>query len=174
MKSVIRLALTFVVMCTFVPVATASASVRPTAAKQKIQITSISEHCLDEFDEEDIIYIVEGAKVCNVSVRVQGRGSTKSKIALEYYNSDDGWTRSDWKVQTTTTAGRASFKLTVSFPNQSDDFCYEGDSYTHRFSVARAGRHKSFRSSSFEISYTSAENNPACLGSDSEDDYEYE
>ncbi len=174
MKSALRLTLVSLVICTLVPVASASASIHPSAAKQKFQITSISEHCLDEFDEEDIVYIVEGAKVCNVSVRVQGRGSTKSKIAVEHYDSDEGWMRSDWKVQTTTSAGRASFKLTVSFPNQSDDFCYEGDSYTHRFSVARVGRHKSFRSSTFEISYTSAENNPACLGSDSEDDYEYE
>jgi hypothetical protein len=174
MKSVVRLALTLVVMCTLVPVATASASVRPTAAKQKIQITSISAHCLDEFDEENIIYIIEGAKVCKISVRVQGRGSTKSKIALEYYDSDEGWARSGWKTQTTNTSGRATFPHTFNFPNQPGDSCYTGDSYSYRFAIAKAGRFKAFRSSAFEISYTSAENNPACLESDSEDDYEYE
>jgi hypothetical protein len=174
MKSVVRLALTFVVMCTLVPVTTASASVRPTAAKQKIQITSVSDHCLDEFDEEDIIYMTEGAKVCKIAVRVQGRGSTKSKISVEYYDSDDGWTKSTWKTQTTNTSGRVTFSHKVNFPDQPGDSCYTGDSFSYRFAIAKAGRFKAFRSSTFEISYTSAEDNPACLESDSEEDDYYD
>ena len=172
MKSIVRLTLTFLVMCTLVPVATASASNRPAVAKQRIQITSVSEHCLDEFEEEDIIYIVEGANVCKISVRVQGRGKTKSKIAVEYYDSDEGWTKTSWKTQTTNTAGRATFAHKVNFPDQPEDFCYTGERYTYRFSIAKTGKHKAFRSSTFEISYSSAEDNPAC--SDSDDDYDYD
>jgi hypothetical protein len=128
----------------------------------------------DEFDEEDIIYMIEGAEVCKIAVRVQGRGSTKSKIALEYYDSDEGWTKSSWKTQTTNTSGRVTFSHKVNFPNQPGDSCYEGDSYSYRFAIARAGRFKAFRSSTFEISYTSAEDNPACLDSESDDEYEDE
>lgn len=138
----------------------------PAAAKQSIRITSISDHCLDEFDEEDIIYVIEGAKVCKINIRVLGRGSLKSKVALEYYDSEDGWSRSSWKVQTTNAAGRAAFPLTITFPNQPEDDCYEGDAFTYRFAVAKNGKHKAFRSTSFDISYSSADTNPACLGYD--------
>ncbi len=138
----------------------------PAAAKQSVRITSISDHCLDEFDEEDIIYIIEGAKVCKIDIRVLGRGTLKSKVALEYYDSEDGWSRSSWKVQTTNTAGRATFPLTISFPNQPEDDCYESDAYTYRLAVAKNGKHKALKSTTFEISYTSADDNPACLGYD--------
>jgi hypothetical protein len=173
-KSFLRPSLVLLLICVFMPVTSAHATIHPSAVKQSIRITSISEHCLDEFDEEEIIYIIEGAKVCKISVRVQGRGSTKSKVALEYYDSDEGWTKSDWKTQTTNTSGRVTFTHKVNFPNQPGGFCYTGDSYSYRFAIAKAGRFKAFRSSSFEISYSSAENNPACLESDSDDDYEYE
>jgi len=146
--------------------ASVNAMTVPSAAKQSIRITSISAHCLDEFDEEDVIYVIEGAKVCKINIRVLGRGSLKSKVAIEYYDSEDGWSRSSWKVQTTNAAGRATFPMTISFPNQPEDDCYEGDTYSYRFAVAKNGKYKAFRSSAFDISFTSADNNPACAGYD--------
>jgi hypothetical protein len=174
MKPLLRSAFVILLACTVAPVASANAATHPSATKQSIRITSVSDHCIDEYEEEDIVYIFEGDKVCKISVKVQGRGSTKSKIVLEYYDSDEGWTRSEWKVQTTTSTGRATFSLPVSFPNQPEDYCYSGDSYTHRFAVAKTGRYKAFRSATFDISYSSAEDNPACLASDSDSESYYD
>lgn len=172
MKPLLRSAFVLMLVWALSPIASASALGHPSAVKQNIRITSVSAHCLDEFDEEDIVYIIEGAKVCKISVRVQGRGVTKSKVALEYYNSEDGWTKSSWKTQTTNTSGKASFTLTVYFPDQPEDYCYSGETYTHRFAIAKSGRYKAFRSASFEVSYTSADTNPACAGYDPDSDYE--
>lgn len=141
------------------------------AAKQSITIIDVSDHCVDEFDEDVIIYVNEGAKDCKVTVRVKGRGTTKSKIALEYFDSDEGWVRTEYKVQTTNTSGRATFTISADFPTDPDSTCYTGDSYSHRFAVATSGRYRSFRSATFEVEYTSAEDNPACTGSyDSSDE----
>jgi hypothetical protein len=62
----------------------------------------------------------------------------------------------------------------VNFPDQPEDFCYTGEVYTYRFSIAKTGKYKAFRSSSFEISYISDEDNPACSDSDEDYDYDYE
>jgi hypothetical protein len=148
----------------------ASAGTRTEAAKQGLQIVDVSEHCIDEFDEDLIIYVTEGEKDCVVKVRVTGRGKSKSKVALEYFDTDDGWTRGDYKNQTTTTAGRATFKVTAKFPTDPDSYCYDDDSYTHRFAVATVGKYRSFRSAGFEVVYNSADDNPACTGGDSSDD----
>ena len=142
------------------------------AAKQRLQVLDISEHCVDEFDEDVIIYVTEGEKDCVVKIRVTGRGKSRSKVALEYFDSDEGWTKSGYKLQTTTTAGRATFTISADFPREPDSPCYDDDSYTHRFAVATSGRYRSFRSASFEVVYNSADDNPACSGdgSDEEDD----
>lgn len=141
------------------------------AVKQQVQIVDVSEHCIDEFDEDVIIYVTEGEKDCVVKIRVTGRGKSKSKVALEYFDSDEGWTKSGYKLQTTNTSGRATFTISADFPRDADSPCYEGDSYTHRFAVATSGRYRSFRSAGFEVVYTSADDNPACTGDGSEDDY---
>jgi hypothetical protein len=136
------------------------------ATRQSIRIISISDHCLDEFDEEDVIYITEGEPVCKVTVQVRGRGSTKSKILLQYDDYEDGWTNAGFKTHTTNESGKATFVLTTNFPDQPNDDCYEDDSYTHRFAIARSGKYKAFKSSTFDITYNSSEDNPACLGYD--------
>ena len=144
------------------------------AVRQSLQILDVSDHCIDEFDEDLIIYVNEGAKDCKVTVRIKGRGTTKSKVVLEYFDSDDGWTRDpDNKPRTTTTGGRATFMIGADFPRDPDADCYDGDSYSHRFAIATSGRFRAFRSESFEVVYTSADDNPACTGGGS-DDYDYE
>ena len=163
-KRVLALALPVCVASTVVPGATAHSAAVEAAAKQTLSIISISDHCVDEFDEDVIVYVNEGAKDCKITVRVKGRGTTKSKIALEYYDSEEGWTRTEYKVQTTSTSGRATFTISADFPTDVDSPCYSGDSYSHRFAVATSGRYRSFRSASFEIEYTSADDNPACSG----------
>lgn len=142
------------------------------AAKQRLQILDVSEHCIDEFDEDVIIYVTEGEKDCVVKVRVTGRGKSRSKIALEYLDSEEGWTKSAYKLQTTSTSGRATFTISTDFPRDSYSHCYDDDSYTHRFAVATSGRYRSFRSAGFEVVYNSADDNPACSSdeSDEEDD----
>ena len=140
------------------------------AAKQRLQIVDISEHCIDEFDEDVIIYVTEGEKDCVVKIRVTGRGKSKSKVALEYFDSDEGWTKAGYKLQTTNTSGRATFTISADFPRDPDSPCYDDDSYTHRFAVATAGKYRSFRSAGFEVVYNSADDNPACTGDESEDD----
>ena len=174
MKSLLRSAFVLMLVWALSPIASASALHHPNAIRQSIRITSISSHCLDEEDEEDISYIIEGEKVCKISIRVQGRGVTKSKVGLQYDDSEEGWTQSTWKNQTTNTSGKATFTLIVEFPDQPEDYCYSGDSYSYRFTVAKSGKYKAFRSAPFEISYSSAESNPACSGdnSDYEEDYE--
>jgi hypothetical protein len=139
--------------------------------RQQVQIVDVSEHCTDEFDEDVIIYVTEGEKDCVVKIRVTGRGKTKSKVVLEYLDSEEGWTRGGEKVQITTTAGRATFTISARFPTDPDGYCYDDDSYSHRFAVATSGRYRSFRSATFEVVYNSADDNPACTGDGSDDDY---
>lgn len=139
------------------------------AAKQRLQIVDISAHCIDEFDEDVIIYVTEGEKDCVVKIRVTGRGKSKSKVALEHFDSDEGWTKSGYKLQTTTTSGRATFTISAEFPRDPDSPCYDDDSYTHRFAVATTGKYRSFRSAGFEVIYNSADDNPACTGDESDD-----
>ena len=172
MKSLIRTAVLFMLVWALSPVATTSALGSPSAVKQSIRITSISAHCLEESDDEIVVYIVEGAKVCKINVRVQGRKSTKSKVTLETYDSESGWKKSDWKVQTTKTSGNATFTLTVAFPNKPGDECYYGETFSYRFAISKIGKFKAFRSGTFDIAYTSADDNPACTESDYEEDYE--
>lgn len=133
------------------------------AAPQKITILSVSPHCLDENDEDLIIYVNEGDKACSVTVRVTGRGKTKSKVSLEEFDVDaEKWTKSDTKDRVTNTTGRATFTLTVKFPSKPGDQCYSFDDVSHRFSVAKSGKYKAFRSAAFDLVFTSAEDNPAC------------
>ena len=148
-----------------VPASTANSASVEATAKQTLTIVSISDHCMDEFDEDVIVYVNEGSKDCKITIRVKGRGTTKSKVALEYYDDEEGWTRTEYKVQTTTSSGRATFTISADFPTDVDSPCYTGDSYSHRFAIATAGRYRSFRSATFEVEYTSAEDNPACIGS---------
>ena len=145
-----------------IPVSAAHATQVPTATRQSLRVISISEHCLDEFDEEETIYINEGDPECKITVQVRGRGKTKSKILLQYNDYDDGWISAGYKVLTTNDSGKATFTLDTDFPNEPGDDCYENDSYTHRFAVARSGRYKAFKSSPFEVSYSSSDTNPAC------------
>lgn len=142
------------------------------ASRQSLQVLDVSDHCIDEFDEDLIIYVNEGDKDCKVTVRVKGRGAVKSKVVLEYFDEEDGWVRdSDYKPRITTSAGRTTFLIGADFPRDPNADCYEGDSYSHRFAVATSGRFRAFRSESFEIVYTSADDNPACTGDGSDDDY---
>ncbi len=143
-----------------------NASAVPMAVKQSLRVIEISEHCVDEFDEEDTIFINEGDAVCKITVQVRGRGKTKSKVLLQYMDDDEGWVSAGYKVLTTNASGKVTFSLDTNFPNESGDDCYDNDSYTHRFAVARSGKYKAFKSATFDISYTSADDNPACLGYD--------
>lgn len=160
---------TTVMAQTAVPGTPVASAVASATAKQRLQVLDVSDHCIDEFDEDVIIYVTEGEKDCVVKVRVTGRGKSKSKIALEFFDSDEGWTRSGYKLQTSNTAGRATFTISADFPREPDSPCYDDDSYTHRFAVATAGKYRSFRSASFEVIYNSADDNPACTGDDSDD-----
>ena len=146
-------------------------AVQSAAVKQSVEIVSVSDHCVDEFDEEIIIYVNEGDKDCKVTVRVKGRGATKSKVTLEYFDEEDGWVRdSDNKPRTTTSAGRATFLIGADFPTEPGSTCYTGDSWSHRIAVASSGRYRAFRSATFEVIYTSADDNPACTSDGSADD----
>ena len=145
------------------------------ATKQSLQVTAISKHCIDEFDEEDIIYVNEGDKVCKVTVQVKGRGKTKSKVMLQNLGSDGRWEDYGFKVLTTNASGKATFSLDVEFPDQPGDDCYISDSFTFRFAVAQSGKYKAFKSASFEVAFTSSESNPACSDDyDDDDDYDYD
>ena len=159
MKSFCRIAALLSLVATEMPATSAHAAV-----KQSLRILSMSDHCVDEFSEDDTVYINEGTPVCKITVQVRGRGKTKSKIALEYYNEEDGWIRTEYKVLSTNAAGKATFSLETDFPNRPEDDCYDNDSWMHRFVVSRVGKYKAFRSAEFEVSYTSAETNPACQG----------
>ena len=141
------------------------------SVSQRLVVLSVSDHCVDEFEEDLVIYVNEGDADCKITVKVTGRGKTKSKVALEYYDQDEGWTRDQSDVQTTSSAGRTTFDLSVEFPTDPDSTCYEDDSFSHRFAIARTGRYRAFRSETFEIVYTSSNDNPACNDSDDEDDY---
>jgi hypothetical protein len=134
----------------------------PAAAKQTLRVIEISEHCVDEFDEEESIFINEGDAVCKITVQVRGRGKTKSKVLLQYMDDDEGWISAGYKVLTTNASGKVTFSLVTDFPNEFGDDCYDNDSYTHRFAVVRSGRYKAFKSATFDISYTSSDTNPAC------------
>lgn len=144
------------------PVTTAQATKVPSATKQSLRVIAISDHCVDEFDEEETIFINEGDAVCKITVQVRGRGKTKSKVLLQYMDDDEGWISAGYKVLTTNASGKATFSLDTTFPNEYGDDCYDNDSYTHRFAVARSGRHKAFKSATFDVSYTSSDTNPAC------------
>ena len=144
------------------PINSAHATKVPTATKQSIRVTDISEHCVDEFDEEETIFINEGDPVCKITVQVRGRGKTKSKVLLQYRDYDEGWISAGFKVLTTNASGKATFSIDTDFPDEYGDDCYDNDSYTHRFAIARSGKFKAFKSASFEISYTSSDTNPAC------------
>lgn len=144
------------------PVSGANAKQSVAATKQSLRIIAVSDHCLDEFDEEETIFINEGDPICKITVQVRGRGKTKSKILLQYNDYDEGWISAGYKAITTNAAGKATFTLETDFPNQPGDDCYENDSYTHRFAIARSGKYKAFRSTEFEVSYTSSDTNPAC------------
>lgn len=163
-----RIVCTFLLVSSFIPLPAAHASQSPTAPRQSLRIISISEHCLDEFDEEETIYINEGDPECRITVQVRGRGKTKSKILLQYDDYDDGWISAGYKTLTTNESGKATFTFDTDFPDEPGDDCYENDSFTHRFAVARAGKYKAFRSATFEVSYTSSDTNPAC------DDFDYD
>lgn len=157
-----RVVAAFLLISSFIPLPAAHASQSPTAARQSLRVISISEHCLDEFDEEETVYINEGDPVCKITVQVRGRGKTKSKVLLQYDDYDEGWTTAGYKAITTNDSGKATFTLETEFPNQPGDDCYENDSYTHRFAVARSGKYKAFKSATFEVSYSSSDTNPAC------------
>ena len=148
------------------PVSAAHATQVPTAIRQSLRVIAISDHCVDEFDEEETIFINEGDAVCKITVQVRGRGKTKSKVLLQYQDYDEGWISAGYKTLTTNASGKATFTLETNFPSEAGDDCYDNDSYTHRFSIARTGRYKAFRSATFEVSYTSSDTNPACLGYD--------
>jgi hypothetical protein len=144
------------------PATAAQASKVPSATKQSLRVTAISDHCVDEFDEEDTIFINEGDAVCKITVQVRGRGKTKSKVLLQYMDYDEGWINAGFKILTTNASGKVTFSLVTNFPNEYGDDCYDNDSYTHRFAIARSGRFKAFKSAPFEVSYTSSDTNPAC------------
>lgn len=141
------------------------------SVRQRLVVVSVSDHCVDEFEEDLVIYVAEGEADCKITVKVTGRGKTKSKVALEYYDYDDGWTRDPSDIQTTSSAGRTTFDLSVEFPTDPDSTCYDDDSYSYRFAIARTGRYRAFRSETFEIVYTSSNDNPACDYPDEDDDY---
>jgi len=141
------------------------ATATPVASpKQSLRIIAISDHCVDEWSEDDTVYINEGDADCRITVQVRGRGKTKSKVALEYYDEDEGWIRTDYDIETTNSSGKVTFVLETAFPTGVDDDCYDHDSWTHRFAVSRSGKYKSFRSSTFDVTYTSLDTNPACTG----------
>ena len=144
---------------------------RTAAVKQSVEVVSVSDHCVDEFDEELIIYVNEGDKDCKVSVRVKGRGTTKSKVVLEYLDEEEGWTRdTDNKTRVTSTAGRTFFLIGADFPTEPGSTCYTGDSWSYRIAVSSSGRYRAFRSDTFQVVYTSADDNPACTSDGSEGD----
>ena len=151
-----------IALSSVLPVSSASAKQTSAAAKQSLRVTAISDHCVDEFDEEETIYINEGDPVCKIAVQVKGRGKVKSKILLQYLDEDEGWVNTEFKVLTTNASGKATFSLVTDFPDQPGDDCYASDSYTHRFSIARSGQFKAFKSATFEVSYTSSDSNEAC------------
>jgi hypothetical protein len=157
-----RLSLATVLLLPLIPVSAVSAQHVPMAAKQSLRVLEISDHCVDEFSEEDTVYITEGNPDCKISIQVRGRGKTKSKVALEYYDYDEGWIRTEYKVLTTNASGKVTFVLDTEFPNQPGDECYADDSWTHRFAVSRTGKYKAFRSATFEVTYSSSDTNPAC------------
>lgn len=159
-----RLGLSAILIFGLLPATAATATGAPTSARQSVRVLEISDHCVDEFSEEDTVYIAEGNPDCKMTIQVRGRGKTKSKVALEYYDSDEGWTRTEYKVLTTNASGRVTFVLDTEFPDQPDDECYDDDSWTHRFAVARTGKFRAIRSATFEVSYSSSEDNPACSG----------
>jgi len=171
LKRTLLTAASVLVLSATAPATVVATSGTVSAAKQRLQILDISDHCMDEFDEDVIVYVSEGSKDCTVKIRVTGRGQAKSKVALEYYSSDEGWTRSARKVQVTSTSGRAIFVFDTEFPTDPDSYCYDDEIYTYRFAVATSGRFRSFRSSTFEVVYDSADDNPACTGDGSDDDY---
>ena len=161
----IHLVRTFaVIVClsTVLPVSSASAKQISAVPKQSLRVTAISEHCIDEFDEEETIYINEGDAVCKITVQVKGRGKVKSNILLQYLDEDDGWVSTEYKVLTTNASGKATFSLVTDFPDELGDYCFDFDSYTHRFAIARSGQYKAFKSATFEVSYTSSDSNEAC------------
>jgi hypothetical protein len=160
-----------IALSSVLPVSSASAKQTSAAAKQSLRVTAISDHCVDEFDEEETIYINEGDPVCKITVQVRGRGKAKSKVLLQYLDEDEGWISTEFKVLTTNASGKATFSLVTKFPDQPDDYCYDNDSWTHRFAIARSGQYKAFKSVTFEVSYTSSDSNEACAY---EDDYEDE
>ena len=137
-----------------------------TATRQSLRVIAISDHCVDEFDEEETIFINEGDTACKITVQVRGRGKTKSKVLLQYQDYDEGWISAGYKTLTTHASGKATFTLETDFPSEAGDDCYDNDSYTHRFAIARTGKYKAFNSATFEVSYTSSDTNPACLGYD--------
>ncbi|MSZ16166.1 MAG: hypothetical protein F2618_00720 [Actinobacteria bacterium] len=148
------------------PVSAAHATQVPTVTRQSLRVIAISDHCVDEFDEEETIFINEGDTACKMTVQVRGRAKTKSKVLLQYQDYDDGWISAGYKTLTTNASGKATFTLETDFPSEPGDDCYDNDSYTHRFAIARTGKYKAFKSATFEVSYTSSDTNPACLGYD--------
>lgn len=151
-----------VALSSVLPVSSVGAKQISASPKQSLRVIDISEHCLDEFDEEETIYINEGDPVCKMTVQVRGRGKVKSKVLLQYLDEDEGWINTEYKVLTTNASGKATFSLSTDFPDQPGDFCYESDSYTHRFAIARSGQYKAFKSATFEVAYTSSDSNEAC------------
>ena len=170
-KKILLLASTFLATGGTGGLKPSGASASAAAIRQAVEVVSVSDHCIDEFDEDLIIYVNEGAKDCKVTIRVKGRGTVKSKVILEYLDSEEGWVKdTDNKPRLTSAAGRATFLIGADFPTDPDSTCYEGDSFSYRFAVATTGRFRSFRSATFEVVYTSADDNPACNSYDGYDD----
>ena len=151
-----------VLLASVMPASVANATQVSATTKQSLRVTAISDHCIDEFDEEETIYINEGDLVCKITVQVRGRGKTKSKIMLQNYDDDEGWINAGYKVLTTNASGKATFTIVTVFPDQPGDDCYYSDSYTHRFAIARSGQYKAFKSATFEVEYSSSDTNAAC------------
>ena len=166
----IRTFAVIIALSSVLPVFSASAKQISASPKQSLRVTAISDHCLDEFDEDETLYINEGDPVCKMTVQVRGRGKAKSKVLLQYLDDDEGWINAGFKVLTTNASGKATFSLVTDFPDQPDDYCYDSDSYTHRFAVARSGQYKAFKSATFEVSYTSSDSNEACAYEDGYED----
>ena len=131
-------------LASVMPASVANATHVSATTKQSLRVTAISDHCIDEFDEEETIYINEGDAVCKITVQVRGRGKTKSKIMLQNYDYGEGWIDAGFKVLTTNASGKATFTLVTVFPDQPGDDCYYSDSYT------------------FEVEYSSSDTNAAC------------
>ena len=161
-----RTAAVLLLLTSVMPISAAHATQVPTATRQSLRVIAISDHCVDEFDEEETIFINEGDTACKITVQVRGRGKTKSKVILQYQDYDEGWISAGYKTLTTNASGKATFTLETDFPSEPGDDCYDNDSYTHRFAIARTGKYKAFKSAAFEVSYTSSDTNPACLGYD--------